>query len=378
MKFATSKPNLTAIAQQVNQDVTLQDIFRAQEELQEAYIKLQDAQICMMEANVVMDNINISCALIKKCGASAVETLNLDGSLEQLLQIDSKLITAEKSLEGLDDAAKKTWLLLKEWFFRALSAILRIVALALKFYGWVHGMWSAILTSAGNLINEIDDSTFLAVAARARFERHAMEGNGTAEYLLAHPIISIKLMDQSDGYLKLLDSTVRTLLSDLSPDKVKARIAETGEMGIIGTITDTRNVLKSFSEDLSDWLEEISEDMESQVSAKDKGYTNKNLIIKTIKDCEKRSETASRIATTLNNFCLNADKQKEAMINGLVRDDSEEFYRKRNAIVEWANMFSTVTKANQRMAKAISAMYGTCRGGLIDLAKLASDGIPNE
>lgn len=331
----------------------------------------------MMEANVVMDNINISCALIKKCGASAVETLNLDGSLEQLLQIDAKLITAERSLEGLGEAAKKAWLLLKEWFFRALSFILTIMSWIFKLYGAMHTMWGAVLTAVGELLNQVDDATFLAVAARARYKRRAMEGRGAAEYLLSHPIISIKLMDLTEGHLRSLEEATKNFTASLSPDKVKAYIEGKGENGIETTINNTKGTMDHFAETLSDWLEQISSDMESTASAKDKGYTNQNQIIKTIKDCERRSETAAKISTNLNNFCNNIDKQKDAMLSGLSPDDAE-FQKKRSVIMDWTNTCSTLAKVNQRMAKAISAMFGTCRGGLTDLAKLASKGITAE
>lgn len=99
------------------------DLLQAQEELNNAWMNLTDAQKSMEEVCEVMENIQTSVDLITKYGAAGVEQLNVDGSLEALLQVPAKLITAEKAQEGLGDAAKAAWEKLKGWIKRIIEIV---------------------------------------------------------------------------------------------------------------------------------------------------------------------------------------------------------------------------------------------------------------
>lgn len=99
------------------------DLLQAQEELNQAFMDLTDAQKSMTEVCEVMENIQTSVDLITKYGAAGVEQLNVDGSLEALLQVPAKLITAEKAQEGLGEAAKAAWEKLKGWIKRIIEIV---------------------------------------------------------------------------------------------------------------------------------------------------------------------------------------------------------------------------------------------------------------
>lgn len=101
------------------------ELLQAQEELNQAFMDLTDAQKGMTEVCEVMENIQTSVDLITKYGAAGVEQLNVDGSLEALLQVPAKLITAEKAQEGLGEAAKAAWEKLKEWVGKIIELVKR-------------------------------------------------------------------------------------------------------------------------------------------------------------------------------------------------------------------------------------------------------------
>ena len=90
------------------------ELLNAQEELNQAFMDLTDAQKGMTEVCEVMENIQTSVDLITKYGVAGVEQLNIDGSLEALCGVEAKLITAEKAMEGLGEAAKAAWEKFKE------------------------------------------------------------------------------------------------------------------------------------------------------------------------------------------------------------------------------------------------------------------------
>lgn len=81
------------------------DFAQLQNELMDAYESL-DASVKELDAvQDVVDNVQSSLALLAKYGDSAIKQLNLDKGLEELLGVPEKLITAQKAVEGLTDAA---------------------------------------------------------------------------------------------------------------------------------------------------------------------------------------------------------------------------------------------------------------------------------
>ena len=96
-KFNTERPSVKVMDRL--------ELLQAQEELNQAFMDLTDAQKSITEVCEVMENIQTSVDLITKYGAAGVEQLNVDGSLEALCGVETKLITAEKAQEGLGDAA---------------------------------------------------------------------------------------------------------------------------------------------------------------------------------------------------------------------------------------------------------------------------------
>ena len=117
-KFNTEKPSVKVMDRL--------ELLQAQEELNQAFMDLTDAQKGMAEVCEVMENIQTSVDLITKYGVAGVEQLNVDGSLEALLQIPAKLITAEKAQEGLGDAAKAAWEKLKEWVGKIIEMVKKV------------------------------------------------------------------------------------------------------------------------------------------------------------------------------------------------------------------------------------------------------------
>ena len=127
------------------------DLLQAQEELNQAFMDLTDAQKSMTEVCEVMENIQTSVNLITKYGAAGVEQLNMDGSLEDLLQVPAKLITAEKAQEGLGEAAKAAWEKFKEW--------------CLKAWEFIRGIFTKMITLVSNAFNSAKEKIATIKAA---------------------------------------------------------------------------------------------------------------------------------------------------------------------------------------------------------------------
>ena len=98
-------------------------LLEATENLHQAWMDLTEAQRNMDEVCAVMENIHTAVDLINKFDKSAIPTLNVDGGLEALLQIPENVITAEKAMEGLGDAAKDAWEKVKGFIVRIFDSI---------------------------------------------------------------------------------------------------------------------------------------------------------------------------------------------------------------------------------------------------------------
>lgn len=98
-------------------------LLEATENLHQAWMDLTEAQRNMDEVCAIMENIHIAVDLINKFGKDTIPTLNVDGDLEALLQIPENVITAEKAMEGLGDAAKNAWEKVKGFIVRIFDSI---------------------------------------------------------------------------------------------------------------------------------------------------------------------------------------------------------------------------------------------------------------
>lgn len=87
-------------------------------DLMTAYESLDNSIKELNEVQAVMENITVSINLLKQYGDSAVCQLNIDKGLESLLGLEESMITAQKAIEGLGDAAKGAWETLKRWVMK--------------------------------------------------------------------------------------------------------------------------------------------------------------------------------------------------------------------------------------------------------------------
>lgn len=104
------------------------ELLRSQEELHQAWSDLTEAQKGMTEVQEIMENIQTSIAALTKYGQAAVEQLNVEGSLESLLQVPARLITAEKAQEGLVDTAKEMWDKFVNWVKQMISKLKEFIS----------------------------------------------------------------------------------------------------------------------------------------------------------------------------------------------------------------------------------------------------------
>ena len=122
MKFAvcTNKP---AAKTQVAPPITLQDIDETYEGMMTAYMELTDAERNFDEVCRAIANVELSIQMLKVGGDAAVSILNVDKSLESLLNLDAKLITADRAQEGLVDTAKDLFHKFVEWIKKVIAKI---------------------------------------------------------------------------------------------------------------------------------------------------------------------------------------------------------------------------------------------------------------
>ena len=166
-KFNTEKPSVKVMDRL--------ELLQAQEELNQAFMDLTDAQKGMAEVCEVMENIQTSVDLITKYGVAGVEQLNVDGSLEALLQVPVKLITAEKAQEGLGKAAKAAWTAFVEWIKKWYEIIKNFI---LKVFGFKSRQDKTINDLAAS---ETDDTIADKVADKCTAGESKTEGTGSAD-----------------------------------------------------------------------------------------------------------------------------------------------------------------------------------------------------
>lgn len=97
-------------------------------ELMEAHEGLTDSVKELDAVQEIMENIQTSQQLLAKHGASAIPQLNLDKGLEALCKVPENLLTAEKAVEGLGDAAKAAWQKFKDGVKQFVEWIKKIIA----------------------------------------------------------------------------------------------------------------------------------------------------------------------------------------------------------------------------------------------------------
>ena len=100
MKF-TTKPTQPKVAV-----VDTLELIEAQESMRQAWQDLDESVKQLGAVQSVMDNINSAVNAIEQFGEAAVLVINVDKSLENLVGVSENLLTADKALEGLGEAAK--------------------------------------------------------------------------------------------------------------------------------------------------------------------------------------------------------------------------------------------------------------------------------
>lgn len=150
------------------------DILNASIELQEAFEGLTDAQKNLDEVVEIMNNIQKSVDIIAKYGVAGVEQLNIDGSLEDLCGVETKLLTAEKAQEGLGEAARAAWTAFVEWIKKWYEIIKNFI---LKFFDFKSRQDKTINYLAAS---ETDDTIADKVADKCTAGESQTEGTGSA------------------------------------------------------------------------------------------------------------------------------------------------------------------------------------------------------
>lgn len=102
---------------------TVESISEAYEGLMASYMELTDAQRNLDEVCQAVANVELSIQMLKVGGDAAVSILNVDKSLESLLNLDAKLITANRAQEGLVDTAKDLFHKFVEWIKKVIAKI---------------------------------------------------------------------------------------------------------------------------------------------------------------------------------------------------------------------------------------------------------------
>ena len=110
------------------------EVAQLSHELSEAFESLSDEQKNLTEICDVMDSLHESLDYIAAVKQPGVEMLNISGSLESLLQVPAKLITAEQAQEGLGEAAKELWERFKTICNRVRDIILGVIAKIVAFF----------------------------------------------------------------------------------------------------------------------------------------------------------------------------------------------------------------------------------------------------
>jgi len=100
----------------------LSELVTAQETINQSWRSINISQKQLIdnqsfnEVQQIVDNVNFSINAISKYGIDAIKVLNVDGSLENLLGIPEKLITAEKAVNALEGLVGDAWEKIKQWF----------------------------------------------------------------------------------------------------------------------------------------------------------------------------------------------------------------------------------------------------------------------
>lgn len=120
MKFSVKEKPI-AVAPPPSEQVTVEQVSAAYEDLMYSYMELSDAQRNLDEVCQVMENIELSMKMIKAGGMDAVKLLNIDKSLEGLLGVAEEKMTVQAAQEGLGDVLKSIIEKVKEYIKKVIA-----------------------------------------------------------------------------------------------------------------------------------------------------------------------------------------------------------------------------------------------------------------
>lgn len=114
---------VTNESQTVAEPHSLLDLLDAREAVREAWMDLDATVKQIDEVRTVMNNIDVAFKSIEQFGTGAVPVLNTDCGLESLLDVSTDLVTVDKAVEGLGEAAANAWQKLKELLKKLIEKI---------------------------------------------------------------------------------------------------------------------------------------------------------------------------------------------------------------------------------------------------------------
>lgn len=113
-----------------------------QEDFKNAYENLCDSVKQLDAVHDIMENIETSQRMLATYGSAAIPQLNIDKGLEALCKIPENMITVDKAVEGLGDAARDMWEKFRAW--------IKQIWLALK------QLFKAIIGQNAQIIKEVE------------------------------------------------------------------------------------------------------------------------------------------------------------------------------------------------------------------------------
>lgn len=196
---------------------TLVDMVTSYEAAYQAKLDLEEAFGGLEELDAIWLNIDQSIEHLTKYGDGAIASLNVDGSLEDLLGVAASKINAKLATSALEDASQSLWDKFKDYCERLWTAICNLFKAIFGVKGEV-----ARCDQVEAALAKIDDKTL------ANVEFPAGETRETAEAEAKNAEEAAKIFLEVDGYATELAAIAAAISfeNDSRVDELNAKIKE--------------------------------------------------------------------------------------------------------------------------------------------------------
>lgn len=356
MKFALESKQVT-LPSGTEIAPTVESISEAYEGLLTSYMELSDAQRDLDEVCQVMENIELSMKMIKTGGVDAIKILNVDKSLENLLNIDVSRITTDNAVEGLDDANSSIW----QKFVEAVKKVYRSVVAFLKsVFNKVGMIWD------GKRLDELKDLV-------ENSDYNNLWAGGVEPHIFKEDRWHFESAYTKDGFKRVVD-----LYEKIVPAYLEYASAVEASMNKISgvdnveqvadEITTARNKFLNFlattplGKKLSDGKPYINDDVNNVVEATkyadnenrriDLGWKSKADVLATIGDLERMQSLKSKAIAwipLIDNAEKNVDKLAKSGFFKVTAYLHDMFDTSKVMVIDSAKIMSKMTAIYTRM-----------------------------